>query len=195
LCEIANVFNQTFQGALLAWADTLPHARPHQNLELFMLRPVGLGLIAVVSLVTFGGCRQAAPQASAPAEPAAPPLQTSHAPVAAPTAPTIVEPVATAPGGMSIAEVWAQRKALNGKDVTVRGKAVKVNNQILGRNWIHLQDGSGSAADRTHDLTITTDAAVKVGDIITVTGVLAIGRDIGAGYAYDAIIEKAKVVK
>jgi hypothetical protein len=96
---------------------------------------------------------------------------------------------------MSIADVWAQRKALDGKDVTVRGKAVKVNNQILGRNWIHLQDGSGSAADRTHDLTITTDAAVKVGDIITVTGVLAIGRDIGAGYAYDAIVEKARVVK
>jgi hypothetical protein len=72
---------------------------------------------------------------------------------------------------------------------------VKVNNQILERNWIHLQDGSGSAAERTHDLTITTDAVVKLGDVVTFTGVLATGKDIGAGYAYDAIVENGKVVK
>lgn len=121
-----------------------------------------------------------------------PPLMTSHAPVAAAAA---VEPVAPPPGGLSIADVWAQRKALSGKAVTVRGQVVKVNNQILDRNWIHLQDGSGAAADRTNDLTVTTDAAVKVGDIVTVTGVLATGKDIGGGYAYDAIVEHAKVVK
>jgi hypothetical protein len=171
-----------------------------------MLRHVRLGLIAVIALVAFSGCRAAKPLASAPpavagdgqvvsgapANAAAPQMMTSHAP-AAPA--TTVEPIAPAPGGMSIADVWSQRKALDAKAVTVRGKVVKVNNQILGRNWIHLQDGSGSAADRTNDLTVTTDASVKVGDIITVTGVLATGKDIGAGYAYDAIVENAKVVK
>jgi hypothetical protein len=70
---------------------------------------------------------------------------------------------------------------------------VKVNNGIMDRNWLHVQDGSGTAADRTNDLTITTAAEVKLGDIVTLSGVLAIGKDFGAGYAYDAILEGAKV--
>jgi len=164
-----------------------------------MFRPVGIALVAVASLVTFTGCRAAKPQASAPqasalpAGTAEPQLMTSHPPPV--SAPAVVEPVAAPPGGISIADVWARRKALSGTTVTVRGQVVKVNNQILDRNWIHLQDGSGSAADRTNDLTITTDAVVKLGDVVTFTGVLATGKDIGAGYAYDAIVENGKVVK
>jgi hypothetical protein len=169
------------------------------GLELVMFRSVGFAVIAVASLVTFTGCRAATPQASAPPVPASPAvapdpqLMTSHPPISAPA--PAVEPVAAPPGGLSIVEIWAQRKSLSGKAVTVRGQVVKVNNQILERNWIHLQDGSGSAAERTHDLTITTDAVVKLGDVVTFTGVLATGKDIGAGYAYDAIVENGKVVK
>lgn len=110
-------------------------------------------------------------------------------------APASVEPVAPPPGGMSIADVWAKRTAIAGQQVTVRGKVVKVNEQILGRNWIHVQDGSGSADGRTNDLTITTGETVKVGDLITVTGVLAVGKDFGSGYVYDAILENAKVTR
>lgn len=164
------------------------------------MRPLALALIAVLSLAAAGGCGPSKPQGAAPpAAATAPPkaegaaaLMTSHPPM---TAPVSVEPVAPPPGGLSIAEVWAQRKALTAKTVTVRGKVVKVNNGILGKNWVHLQDGSGSAADRTNDLTLTTDATVTVGEIVTMTGVLATGKDIGAGYAYDAIVENATVVK
>ena len=115
----------------------------------------------------------------------------SSAPAA--SAPITVEPVAPAPGGLSIADVWAKRASLAGKEVTLRGKVVKVNEAILDRNWVHLQDGSGKAADGTHDITITTDAAVKVGDVVTVKGVLATEKDFGAGYAYKVIVEKAKL--
>ena len=110
-------------------------------------------------------------------------------------APDKVEPVAPPPGGLSIADLWKQRKALSGREVIVRGTVVKANNGILGTNWVHLQDGSGAEADRTNDITLTTDAVVKVGDLITVKGILATGKDIGSGYAYDAIIEKATIVK
>lgn len=143
-------------------------------------------LIYFVASVTRDGQALAAQPASG----AALPMMTSHAPSAGATT---LEPIAPPPGGMSIADVWAKRTALAGKEITVRGKVVKVNTGILDRNWIHLQDGSGSAADRTNDLTITTDADVKVGDVVTVTGVLAVGKDFGAGYAYDAILEKGKV--
>ena len=43
----------------------------------------------------------------------------------------------------TVAEVYAQRAALKDKTVTVRGKVVKSNAGIMGKNWIHLRDGTG----------------------------------------------------
>jgi hypothetical protein len=125
---------------------------------------------------------------------ATPALMTSHSSASAPAA-GVVDPIAPPAGGLAIADVWARRNALAGKQVTLSGKVVKVNNQIMGRNWIHLQDGSGSTTDRTNDLTITTADSASLGDVITVTGVLGIDRDFGAGYAYGAIVENAKILK
>lgn len=105
------------------------------------------------------------------------------------------EPVATAPDGLAIAAVWADKSTLAGKTVTVRGRVVKVNNGILGQNWLHLQDGSGSADAGTNDLTVTSDDTASVGDIVTVTGVVEVDKDFGAGYAYPVILTKAAVRK
>jgi hypothetical protein len=106
-----------------------------------------------------------------------------------------VTPVAPPPGGVAIADVWTRRAALAGKAVVVRGQVVKANNAIMGRNWFHLQDGSGKANDGTNDLTITTEDVVTVGDIVTASGTLTVDKDFGAGYAYDAIIENATIKK
>ena len=106
-----------------------------------------------------------------------------------------VDPVAPPAGGVSIADLWSKRSQLAGQDVVVRGQVVKANNGIMGRNWFHLQDGSGQADDGTNDLTITTEEIVTVGDVVTVSGTLTVGKDFGAGYAYDAIIENARVKK
>lgn len=125
----------------------------------------------------------------------APALAGSHEPTQASAAPQVLEPMAPAPGRVTIAQLWTQRKALSGKVVVVRGKVVKVNNEIMGSNWFHLQDGTGTAKDGTNDLTVTTNATVKVGDIVTVSGTLATDQDFGAGYAYDAIVEKATVTQ
>ena len=124
------------------------------------------------------------------AQPAAPAMMNSHGANAA-AAP--VEKMAPPAGGMSVADVFAKKAALSGKPVTVRGKVVKFNGGIMDRNWLHIQDGSGTADAHDNDLTITTDAEVKVGDIVTVSGVLGTAKDFGAGYAYDAILEKATV--
>lgn len=167
------------------------------------LRLAGIAvLLALTPLAACGGAPAKAPDASPP------PATTSTPPATAapsgggaalspaheqPAAPGPVENIAPAPGGHSIADVWAKRKSLAGKEVVVRGRVMKFNGGILNRNWVHLQDGSGSAADHTNDLVVTTTAEVKVGDIVTMSGVLAIGVDIGSGYAYDAILEKAVV--
>jgi hypothetical protein len=99
-----------------------------------------------------------------------------------------------APGGMTVADVWAQRQTLSGKSVVVRGKVVKFNGGIMGKNWIHIQDGTGSAKDGTHDLTVTSNGAAKIGDVITITGKVSVDKDFGAGYTYPVIVEGAAIV-
>lgn len=112
---------------------------------------------------------------------------------APPTTNLSLEGIEKAAGGHTVAEVWGQKASLAGKEVVVRGRVVKYNSAILGKNWLHLQDGSGSAAGGNHDLTVTSAQPAKVGDIVTVRGVLGVDRDFGAGYAYDLIVEDAKL--
>ena len=95
--------------------------------------------------------------------------------------------------GMTVAEVYAKQAALGGKRVRIQGKVVKFNAEILDRNWLHLQDGTGSAAEKTHDLTITTSSSAKVGDIVVIDGVVVLNRDFGSGYKYAVLVEKATV--
>jgi hypothetical protein len=100
--------------------------------------------------------------------------------------------VARAEGGRTVAEVHAERAQLAGQRVKVRGQVVKSTSGVMGRNWLHIQDGS--AEDAHGDLTITTDSGgVKVGDVVLVEGTAAVDRDFGAGYRYEVLLEEATV--
>ena len=112
-----------------------------------------------------------------------------------PEQPTLIAAVAPVPGSVKIADAWAKRKALSGQALLLRGRIVKVNLAIMGVNWYHLQDGSGVVKDGTHDLVVTSAAEFKAGDVVTVNGVLTTDKDFGAGYAYDAIVERADIRK
>ena len=105
----------------------------------------------------------------------------------------VTEVIPQPAGGTTVASVWANGKALSGKSVTVRGKVVKFNGGILGRNWMHIQDGTGSNKDGSNDITVTSAAAAKVGDIVTITGTVVVDKDFGAGYAYAVLIEGATI--
>jgi len=94
-------------------------------------------------------------------------------------------------GGQTIEQLYKQTDELAGKKVTLRGKVVKYNENIMGKNWIHIQDGTG--AEGTNDLTVTTTATAKVGDTVVVSGVLVADKDFGYGYKYALIIEDAEV--
>jgi len=116
------------------------------------------------------------------------------------TAPAAAVPVAkvakaTGPGAKTIAEVVTGKAALKDKPVVVRGQVVKVNLGILGKNWLHLQDGSGTAADGTNDILVTTKDVAALGDIVTVNGTVHTDVNLGSGYAYAVLIEDAAVRK
>jgi hypothetical protein len=95
----------------------------------------------------------------------------------------------------TVAEIFEKRAALNGKQVVVQGQVVKVSTGIMNKNWIHLQDGSGSEAKKTNNLVVTSNDEPKVGSVVTVSGTLIKDKDFGSGYKYNAIIEKASVKK
>lgn len=104
-------------------------------------------------------------------------------------------PKATGANAWTVAEIITQSAKLKDKPVVVRGKVVKYNPGIMGRNWLHLRDGSGSAAENTHDILVTTQAEAKLGDVVTVKGVARTDRDFGSGYTYKTLIEEATIQK
>jgi hypothetical protein len=95
----------------------------------------------------------------------------------------------------TVADCFADAEQLNNKTVQVRGKVVKFSSMIMGKNWIHLQDGTGDPEKKTHDLVVTTSGKAKKGAVVTVEGILHKDKDFGAGYRYAAIIEEAKVLE
>lgn len=99
-----------------------------------------------------------------------------------------IKPVA---GGITIAQLFDNKSEYESKDVKIKGKVVKVNNGIMGRNWVHIQDGTGS--EKNYDLTVTTDAQVQVGQIVLAEGYVSLNKDFGSGYTYDIILENAKL--
>lgn len=130
----------------------------------------------------------APPEAVSPGDAAPmghPELPAGHAPVDQKP----VEVGTFPPAQQTIAQVHANRAGLAGQAIEVRGRVMKVNHHILGRNWLHLRDPSGEA-----DLVVTTQADASRGDLVRVKGTLALDRDVGAGFKYDALLEDATVV-
>ncbi|MBK8974441.1 MAG: DNA-binding protein [Planctomycetes bacterium] len=96
-----------------------------------------------------------------------------------------------ADGGMTVAELFALGKAGVGREVVLRGRVVKSNAGILGRNWLHVRDGSGT--EGSNDITVSTGDVAEVGDLVLVRGTLAADRDLGFGYVYELLVEDAAV--
>ena len=152
--------------------------------------------LALAVLVTLAGCAKKEPADSAPSADAA-----AAAAIAAKGHPlpsteksdVNLKGIAKAEGGKTIQEIFDEKATLAGSKVTVRGKAVKVNAGIMGKNWVHVRDGSGANGD--NDLTVTTTSASlpDVGDTVLVSGTVALDQDFGMGYQYAVILQDADI--
>jgi len=96
-----------------------------------------------------------------------------------------------ADGGQTVGELFSKKAELDGKEVVVRGRVVKFTPAVMGKNWLHVQDGTGSPG--SNDLTVSTEATAALGNMVLVRGKLGTNRDLGAGYHYDVIIEDGTV--
>jgi len=164
-----------------------------------VLKSIPASLLALTVAAVLAGCAKepastsaAAPEAAPATQPATPPAAEPHPMPAAPTEEVDLSGIAKADGGKTVAEVFAEKDQLAGQQVVLRGKVVKSNPGIMGKNWLHVRDGSG--AEGTNDLTVTTVSAVpNVGDTVLVTGQVSLNKDFGMGYAYSVIVEDADV--
>lgn len=99
--------------------------------------------------------------------------------------------VAPVEGGITIEKLFDDRSSYEGKQVKIKGKVVKVNTGIMGRNWLHIQDGTGDGEN--YDLTVTTNDNATVGQVVVVEGYVSLNKDFGSGYKYDIILEDSEV--
>jgi hypothetical protein len=93
----------------------------------------------------------------------------------------------------TVSETYENAGKLDKKTVVVRGKVVKVSKGIMGKNWVHLRDGSGDPEVGTNNLVFTTKDVPNVGDVVTAKGTLYKDKDFGSGYKYRVIVEEATV--
>jgi len=123
-------------------------------------------------------------------------LTTMHAGVAKPVESADIKVAkATGANARTVAEIVAKSAELKDKTVVVRGKVVKFTPAVMGKNWVHLRDGTGSAADNSNDVLVTTKDETKIGDVVLVTGVVHTDKDLGSGYSYKVLIEEATLKK
>ncbi len=91
----------------------------------------------------------------------------------------------------TVEQVFAQQAELSGKHIHISGEVVKVNNGIMGKNFLHIQDGSG--AEGTNDIIVTSQQTANVGDKVEVDALVTTNRDFGMGYSYAVILEEGKL--
>ncbi len=96
-------------------------------------------------------------------------------------------------GALTIAALYKNKDKLNNKKVTFKGKVVKLNPNIMGKNWAHLEDGTKMGENI--DITVTLNEMVQTGQTVTVEGTLKTNIDYGYGYSYSVMIQDAKIVK
>lgn len=160
-----------------------------------MIKASTSSLLTLSVLTLLSACGKEQPPAQSAAGPETPaagaePAAPHPAPSTSAATDVDLSGVTKAEGGHTVAELYAGKDSLAGTHVTVRGKVVKTNAGIMGKNWVHVRDGSG--ADGANDLTVTIGGAVpSVGDTVVVSGQLSVDKDYGMGYQYGVIIEDA----
>ena len=99
--------------------------------------------------------------------------------------------VAKLKGGYTVEEIYASKAKLKDKKIKLKAQVVKVSKGIMGKDWVHLQDGTGKG--QTSDIIATTKSAtVNLGDVVVVDATLKTDVDLGYGYFFSIILEESK---
>jgi hypothetical protein len=105
----------------------------------------------------------------------------------------IGESITPCEGCIKISDLFSDLKSYSGKEIKVTGKVAKFNAEIMGKNWVHIQDGTEFEGE--YDLTVTTSNTVAVDEIVTFKGKIVLDKDFGYGYKYKILMEDGVLLK
>ena len=91
--------------------------------------------------------------------------------------------------GKTVADIFADSDQLKEQVVSLNARVIKINKAIMGKNWITVQDGTGTAPNDR--LLTTSQEVVAPGDLVIVTGTVKTDIDLGYGYQYKVLLEEA----
>ena len=91
--------------------------------------------------------------------------------------------------GKTVAAIFAESAELSGQVTSLNARVIKVSKNVMGKNWITLQDGSGTEPD--NKLLATSQDLVTPGDLVVVKGKVVTDVDLGYGYEYKVLLEEA----
>ena len=94
-------------------------------------------------------------------------------------------------GTVSIADVVNHASSFVDKRLKIQGTCTKVNNNIMGTNWLHIDDGTNNG----FDFVATTKHNIAVGDKVVLGGILSANKDFGAGYKYALLLEDCDLIQ
>lgn len=99
-------------------------------------------------------------------------------------------------GRFTIEDIFKQKDELSGGVIEAKGKVSKISRQIMGNDWVHIEDGSGTKEGQNNKIIFRADRAdLAVGDEVVAKGVLYTNKDFGYGYFYPVIVENAVFTK
>lgn len=97
----------------------------------------------------------------------------------------------TAPVSLELPELLQNPQAYENRWVEFSGTCVKVNEGIMGRNWVHLK----ALGEATGEVVLTTQETIAVGQVVRMQAVVRLNRDFGSGYKYDLLLEEGQKIR
>lgn len=150
-------------------------------------------------LIYFGqrqGKRSGNAESSAKDSPIPAPATTVEEPTAT-LSTGLTEPLERVPGpqGKSVAEIFSQKASLVGTEVQVRGEVQKLTEGVMGTNFLHIQDGSGTPEKKNHDIVVLVkENPPAIGTRATFSATVKLNVDYGSGYSFPLLLDEGKVV-
>lgn len=139
--------------------------------------------IAIVEAAPGGKSEPAATESVTPG--------TREAEISTSNVPVDNESANTAAVNMTIGEIHAAYPGIDGQTISLTGTVIKFSPNIMGTNWVTVQDGTGIAPDNT--LVIKTSDTVGIGEKVTATGTARADVTLGHGYDYKILLENSTI--
>ena len=92
----------------------------------------------------------------------------------------------------TLASIFNEKEKAQNKEVAIRGQVIKFNGGIMGKNWVHIADGTRPSDKEGGEITVVTNDKTAVGDIVVAKGKITLNKKV-EHYAFPVAIEDGTI--